>query len=124
MLTAFDVRCAGRLPGERFSLRAATIGASVVFQLDLWRDPVAALYRRSCCLALRSLEAFLREAPIVLSRAAPVLPVPRDAGELDALVGMQQLQLTFVYSRVLGKKTRVRQPGRHPEALSVPAPRT
>jgi hypothetical protein len=37
-----------------------------------------------------------------------VLSVPRDGGELEALVGMQQLQLTFVYSRVLGKKTRVR----------------
>ena len=58
--------------------------------------------------ALRSLEAFLRELPVPLARAGPMLPTPRNAGDLEALVGMQQLQLTFVYGKVLSKKTRVR----------------
>ncbi len=59
-------------------------------------------------VAVRSLEAFLRELPVPLARAGPMLPTPRNAGDLEAQVGMQQLQLTFVYGKVLSKKTRVR----------------
>ena len=66
--------------------------------------------------ASRSLEAFLRELPVPLARAGPMLPAPRNAGDLEALVGMQQLQLTFVYGKVLSKKTRVRAPSDPPDS--------
>ena len=69
--------------------------------------------------ASRSLEAFLRELPVPLARAGPMLPTPRNAGDLEALVEMQPLQLTFVYGKVLSKKARVRRAQRPPR-LMVP----
>ena len=48
----------------------------------------------------------MRELPVTLARAAPVLAT--DCQELHKRVRVQELQSAFVYSKVLAKKTRVR----------------
>lgn len=105
ILKAFNVRCVWSVPRchdikkdmcGRFKSKHPGCGS--------WADGIYDLL--STCALLRSLEAFMREIPVALARAAPVLAT--DTTELQNRVRVRGLQSVFVYSKVLAKKTRVR----------------
>lgn len=107
ILKAFNVRCAWSMPIYRDTEKDQCMCGRFESKhpgCGSWDDGIRELLLM--CAFFRSLEAFMREIPVALARAAPVLAT--DTSELQNRVRVRGLQSIFVYSKVLAKKTRVR----------------